>query len=99
LHLHPRVDLPDSSYTLMPEGRDEGADGDVHYVVVEQHLDQSPEGPKANLANEGKPQFIINPFLFILCNYLCYACAFMCQDLIWNSIAWSLGAFVLLLVY
>jgi hypothetical protein len=60
LHLHPRVDLPDGSYTLVPEGGEEGADGDVHYVAVEQKLDQSPEGPKANLANEGKPRVIIN---------------------------------------
>jgi hypothetical protein len=29
-------------------------------IVVEQDLDQSPEGPKANLANEGKLR-IINP--------------------------------------
>jgi hypothetical protein len=58
--MHPRVEIPDGSHTLVPEG-DEGADGDVHYVAVEQDLDQSPEGPKANLANEGKPQFIINP--------------------------------------
>jgi hypothetical protein len=61
LHVHHRVDLPDSSYALLPKGGDEGADGDVHYVAVEQDLDQSLEGPKANLANEGKPQFIINP--------------------------------------
>jgi hypothetical protein len=59
--LHPHVDLPDSSYTLVPEGGDEEADGDMHYVAVEQDLDLSPEGTKANLANEGKPQFIINP--------------------------------------
>jgi hypothetical protein len=32
----------------------------VHHVVVEQDLDQRPEGPKANLAIEGKPR-IINP--------------------------------------
>jgi hypothetical protein len=44
----------------VPEGGDGGADGDVHHVVVEQDLDQSPEGPKANLAIEGKPR-IINP--------------------------------------
>jgi hypothetical protein len=44
----------------VPEGGDGGADGDVHHVAVEQGLDQSPEGPKANLAIEGKPQ-IINP--------------------------------------
>jgi hypothetical protein len=37
--MHPRVDLPDSSYTLVPEGGDEGADGDMHYVAVEQDLD------------------------------------------------------------
>jgi GTPase involved in cell partitioning and DNA repair len=39
----------------VPEGGDGGADGDVYHVVVEQDLDQSPEGPKANLAIEGKP--------------------------------------------
>jgi hypothetical protein len=58
LHLHPRVDLSDGSCTHVPEGGDGGADGDVYHVVVEQDLDQSPEGPKANLAIEGKPQII-----------------------------------------
>jgi hypothetical protein len=58
--LHPRVDLPNGSCTRVPDGGDRGADGDVHHVVVEQDLDQSPEGPKANLAIEGKPR-IINP--------------------------------------
>jgi hypothetical protein len=42
------------------EGGDGGADGDVHHVVVEQDLDPCLEGPKANLAIEGKPR-IINP--------------------------------------
>jgi hypothetical protein len=44
----------------VPVRGDGGADGDVHHVAVEQDLDQSPEGPKANLATEGKPR-IINP--------------------------------------
>jgi hypothetical protein len=44
----------------VPEGGDGGPDGDVHHVVVEQDLDQSPEEPKANLAIEAKPR-IINP--------------------------------------
>jgi hypothetical protein len=44
----------------VPEGRDEGADEELHYVDVDQDLDQSLEGPKANLASEGKPR-IINP--------------------------------------
>jgi hypothetical protein len=48
----------DGSYTLMAEGRDEGTDRDEHYVDVEQDLNQSQEGPKANLANEGKPRII-----------------------------------------
>jgi hypothetical protein len=61
--VHPRVDLPDGSYTLVLEGGDEGADEDMHYVAVEQDLDQSLEGPKANLVNEGKPRFISNPCL------------------------------------
>jgi hypothetical protein len=58
--MHPRVDLPDGNHMLVPEGGDEGADGDVHYVAIQQDLDQSPEGLKANLADEGKPR-IINP--------------------------------------
>jgi hypothetical protein len=62
--MHPRVHRPGDSYTLVPERGDNGADRDVHYVAVEQNLDQSLEGPKDNLANEGKPQFIINQFCF-----------------------------------
>jgi hypothetical protein len=45
---------------LVPEGGDKGADEELRYVDIAQDLDQSPEGPKANLANEGKPR-IINP--------------------------------------
>jgi hypothetical protein len=47
----------------VPEGGDGGADGDVHHIVVEQDLDQRPEGPKANLAIEGKPRIINLVFL------------------------------------
>jgi hypothetical protein len=43
---------------LVPEGGDEGADGELQYMDVAQDLDQSPEGPKAKLAREGKPQII-----------------------------------------
>jgi hypothetical protein len=60
LHLHPHVDFPDGRYTLVPEGEDGSADEELQHVFVAQDLDQSPEGPKANLASEGKPQ-IINP--------------------------------------
>jgi hypothetical protein len=31
--MHPCVDLPDGSYTLVLEGGDKGADMDVHYVL------------------------------------------------------------------
>jgi hypothetical protein len=55
LLLHPHVDLPDGRYTLVPEGGDEGADGELQYVDLAQDLDRSPEGPKVNLASEGKP--------------------------------------------
>jgi hypothetical protein len=61
--MHPCVDLPYDSYMLVPEGGDEGAGGELQYVDVDQDLDQSPEGPKANLADEGKP-WIINPSFF-----------------------------------
>jgi hypothetical protein len=56
-----RVEVLDGSYTLVPTDVNEGAGGDMHYVTVERDLDQSPEGPNANFANEGKPRFIINP--------------------------------------
>jgi hypothetical protein len=60
LHLHLRVDLPDGRFTFVSEGGDEGADEELQHVFVAQVLDPSPEGPKANLASEGKPR-IINP--------------------------------------
>jgi hypothetical protein len=60
LHLHLRVDLSASRRTLVPEEGDEGANKELPCVNVAQHLDPSPEGPKANLAIEGKPR-IINP--------------------------------------
>jgi hypothetical protein len=44
----------------VPEGGDEGADKELPCVNVAQDLDQSQEGPKANIASEGKPR-IINP--------------------------------------
>jgi hypothetical protein len=53
------VDIPDGICTRVPEGEG-GAHGDMHHVTIEKDLDQSPKGPKANLASEGKPQ-IINP--------------------------------------
>jgi hypothetical protein len=46
---------------LVSEEGDEGVVGELHCVDVAQDLDQSLEGPKANLASEGKPR-IINPF-------------------------------------
>jgi hypothetical protein len=52
--LHLRVDLPDGRYALVLEGEDEGADKELLYVDVAHDLDPSPEGPKANLASEGK---------------------------------------------
>jgi hypothetical protein len=58
--VHLRVDLPDGRYTLVPGGGDEGANEELQYVHVAQDLYQGPEGPKANLAREGKPR-IINP--------------------------------------
>jgi hypothetical protein len=60
LHLHLRVDLSAGKRTLVQEGGDEGADKELPCVDLAQDLDPSPEGPKANLASEGKPQ-IINP--------------------------------------
>ena len=66
--MHTRVELPDGNYTLVPEEVDGGADEELLYVGVEQDPDQSPEGPKASFADEGKPRSI-NPLLFKLSQY------------------------------
>jgi hypothetical protein len=58
--LHLRVNLSADRRTLVPKGGDEGADEELPCVNVAQDLDPGPEGPKANLAIEGKPR-IINP--------------------------------------
>jgi hypothetical protein len=58
LHWHLRVDLSDGRRTLVPEGGDEGANEELQYVDIAQGLDPSPEGPKVNLAREGKPRII-----------------------------------------
>jgi hypothetical protein len=62
VHLHLRVDLLDGKYVLVPEGGDKGADKELLYMNVAPDLDQSPEGPKANLASEGKPRCICPVF-------------------------------------
>jgi hypothetical protein len=49
------MEIPDGSYTLVPEGGDKKADGDVHYVIIDQDLDQSLEEPKAIFDDQGKP--------------------------------------------
>jgi hypothetical protein len=46
----------------VPEGGDEGADEELQYMDVAQDLDPSPEGPKANVASEGKPWIINQSF-------------------------------------
>jgi hypothetical protein len=60
VHVHLHVDLPDGRFTLMPEGGAGGADEELQHVFVALGLDQSPKGPKANLASKGKHR-IINP--------------------------------------
>jgi hypothetical protein len=63
LHLHLRVDLSGDRRTFVPEGGNEGADEELPCVDVAQDLDPTPEGPKANLAGEGKSR-IINPVFY-----------------------------------
>jgi hypothetical protein len=40
LTVHSRVDLPDSRYTLVPEGGNVGADGELQHVHIAQDLAQ-----------------------------------------------------------
>jgi hypothetical protein len=51
--MHSRVDLPDGSYTLVPEG-DEGTDRGV--VIVEQDLDQVQKGQRPTLPTKASPR-------------------------------------------
>jgi hypothetical protein len=58
-----RVEVPDGSYTLVPEDVNEGAGGCVHYVTVEQDPGQRLEECLTACANEGKPQFYHSPMI------------------------------------
>jgi hypothetical protein len=62
------------------EGGNEGAGKELQHMFVAQDLDQSPEGPKANLASEGKP-LIINPVFQNYAIMFCYDCAFTFLEL------------------
>jgi hypothetical protein len=64
----------------VPERGDECADKELQHMFVAQGMDQSPEGPKDNLASEGKPR-IINPS-FKMMPLPSYDCAFTFQELI-----------------
>jgi hypothetical protein len=46
----------------VPEGGDVGADEELQYVDVAQDLDQSAEGPKANLPAKASPRSLTLPF-------------------------------------
>ena len=48
------VELSDGNYTLVSKVQEEGADGDVHHVEVNQDLDQSSEESNASFVYEGK---------------------------------------------
>jgi hypothetical protein len=58
VHCILRVEVPNSNYTLVSEGVNEGAGGGVHYVAIEQDPDQSLEDCLTACASEGKPRFI-----------------------------------------
>jgi hypothetical protein len=80
LQWHLRVELSAGRRTLVPEGGDKGANKELQYVDVAQDLDPSPEGPKANLASEGKPR-IINRIFQNYAIMFRYDCAFTFQEL------------------
>jgi hypothetical protein len=81
----------------VPEGGDGGADWDVHHIVVEQDLDQSLEGPKANVAIEGQPR-IINPVSRIYAIIIAMIVPLRFRSWFETLDAWSLGTSALSLV-
>jgi hypothetical protein len=70
LHWHPRVDLPDGKYTLVPEGGDEGVDKELQYVDVAQDLDQVQKGPMPTLPVKAIPGSLTLSFKIM---QLCFA--------------------------
>jgi hypothetical protein len=77
--MHPRVDLPDGSYTLVPKGGDEGADSELQYVDVSLDLDQSPKGPRPTLPTKASPGSLTLLFKIMQLPFLCFA--FTLQEL------------------
>jgi hypothetical protein len=62
LHLHPRVDLSDGSYTLVPEGGDGGADEELQHMFVAQDLDKVQKGPRPTLPAKASPRSLTPSF-------------------------------------
>jgi hypothetical protein len=67
-------------------------------VFVAQSLDQSPEGPEANLASEDKP-WIINPSFKIMQLSFAMIVHLRFRSWIETLVAWSLGTYALSLVW
>jgi hypothetical protein len=61
----------------VPADEDEGAGGNVHYVVVEQDLDQSPEGPKDSFATKANPSLSLTHVDLNYAAIFVILCAFM----------------------
>jgi hypothetical protein len=51
-----RVELSGGNYTLVLEGGEEGDDGNVHYVAIDQDLNQSSKEIKASLVTKESPR-------------------------------------------
>jgi hypothetical protein len=66
--MHSRVDLPDGSYTLVPEGEDGGADSELQYVDVVQDVDKVQKGPRPTMPMKASSGSLT--LLLKLCNYL-----------------------------
>jgi hypothetical protein len=69
--MHPHVDLPNCNHTLVPEGGDEGADGELQYVDIAQDQDQSPEGPRPTLPTKASPDSLTLLFKIMQLPLLC----------------------------
>jgi hypothetical protein len=80
LHLHPRVDLPEGRYTLVPEGGDEGASEELQHVFIAQGLDNVQKGPRPTLPVKASPESL-TPSFKIYAIMFCYVCAFTFQEL------------------
>jgi hypothetical protein len=80
--MHPRVEIFDGRHTLVPEGGDEGADRNVHYVLLSKTWTNVQKGQRPTLPTKASPGLSLTyVFLFKLLILLMVIYVHLCSGI------------------